>query len=659
MIKIHARDDRSAEHEAAQQLARLAVQYDPDLESSTAVSLEIFPSAQCFGQKTRDIDLLVFYGDFRGADRKFTTSRGRKVQSLCVTIEVKGHQPHQIEFQGAKCSVRYNGELHDVTAQSESQKFSLRNYIKNQPKRPRPPWIINLIWLTRMNTASLPQATSNIIGMDVTWRDFLEKCALMDGGDNHGKDVATFFGRAAIRGVTEIFSKELQASRIDRKKLEGITRSVLDRQQYMDKLGSQLLIFRGRGGTGKTVRLLQLAYQSYTAAGLRVLILTYNKALMADIHRLLKLLGTKQVVGGQSLTINSIYSFMHRWLSSLEIIEKEQSDFLENYQLYKQQALEMIESGAITASDIELAKERYSADLRWDLVLIDECQDWPANERDLLYRLYGAERFVIADGVDQLVRGTEVTDWRQGTKGIGSQVVPLHKSLRLKASLCQAVTHFADEIDFSHWRLEPVHEAQGGKVIVVSGDGLSEDLYRKLTDAAKKDGNEAIDILTCVPPSWVVSGVDGRKCSVVAEKMRQWGYDVWDAVDPENREAYPTSVSQYRIVQYESCRGLEGWTVVCFGLDQFYEHKLKNADISDESRGDLFFDEGDTALSYAKKWLMIPLTRAIDTLVVHVSSEESNVGLALRELHRRYPSDVIWESAQKSDTERKISAGMK
>lgn len=644
MIKIHSSETRSPERDAAELLAKLATEYDPAIESSTAVLLEIFPSAQCFGQKVRDIDLLVFYADFRGKEKEFSTSCGRSVHSFCLAIELKGHPPDKVSFRGANCFVEYRGKKHDVTSQSDAQKYSLINYIKGQPSRPRVPFVMNMIWLSRVNSASLPHSTSNIIGMDCTWRDIMEKCAVLSGPPDKVRNIGTFSGRSSIRTVTDIFSKELQASNIDRKKLEGITRSVLDRQQYMERLGQQLLVFRGRGGTGKTVRLLQLAYQSYVSSGLRVLILTYNKALMADISRLLKILGTREVVGGQSLTIKSIHSFMHSWLSSVGVIDRDEPSFLKDYEAFKQQAIDMLENGALTDEDIIHAKEHHSAALQWDLILIDECQDWPESERHLLYRLYGANRIVIADGVDQLVRGTRTIDWREGTRGVSSQVVPLHKSLRLKASLCQAITHFAEEIDFNHWKLEPLPEAQGGKLIVVTGDPLRKEFYEALTHSAKKDGNEAIDILTCVPPSWVVSS-EGRKCSIVSNKMQEWGLEAWDAVDPENRDAFPTSLKQYRIVQYESCRGLEGWIVVCFALDDFYAHKMQNAEVADAERSDLFFDEGDTALAYAKKWLMIPLTRAIDTLVIHISDEQSFVGQALRELHRRYPEDVLWQPA--------------
>jgi hypothetical protein len=141
----------------------------------------------------------------------------------------------------------------------------------------------------------------------------------------------------------------------------------------------------------------------------------------------------------------------------------------------------------------------------------------------------------------------------------------------------------------------------------------------------------------------VVDQVSGKgKESLVARAYKEWGFDVWDAVDPEMRDQYPTSLDQFRIVQYDSCRGLEGWVVVCFALDVFFEHKQLTAEISDVARQDMFFEKEQAAIEYAKRWLMIPLTRAIDTLVIHVERADSYVGEVLRKLQEIYPHDVQW-----------------
>jgi len=178
-------------------------------------------------------------------------------------------------------------------------------------------------------------------------------------------------------------------------------------------------------------------------------------------------------------------------------------------------------------------------------------------------------------------------------------------------------------------------------VIIVLGNGLSREFHSRLFATAQADGNRPIDMLYCVPPTWVQK-FDDHKESIVARALKSWGKEVWDAVEPSLRDEYPTSLDQFRIIQYESCRGLEGWVVVCFGLDEFFNYKRSNAEISEAAKSEIFFEEDAAALDYARRWLMIPLTRAIDTLVIHVSDESSYLASALKELHMSYPQDVQW-----------------
>ena len=301
--------------------------------------------------------------------------------------------------------------------------------------------------------------------------------------------------------------------------------------------------------------------------------LTYNKALVADIRRLLALRGIRDAVGEGGMSVKTIHGFMREWLIATEVIGKNCANFIENYEAYKLEALDLIKQGAISEADVVAAKTKHSRDLAWDLILIDESQDWPESERDLIYSFYDYKKVVIADGVDQFVRGVTRIDWREGISTADSQIVVLKKSLRLKSALCQTVGHFAKEIELSNWNLEPLPESHGGKVIVVVGNALSEKFHRRLIATSNNDGNKPIDMLFCVPPSWVRETERGRE-SIVAKAYRDWGHEVWDAVNPKFRDEHATSVGQFRIVQYESCRGLEGWVVVCFALDEFFDFNL-------------------------------------------------------------------------------------
>jgi len=389
MLRIHRLSEDNAETEAAELLGRHACEAYPDIRQSRQVVLEIFPSVQCYGQKVQDIDLLVLFADYRPKTELSPSKNGTRIHSFCATIEVKGHNPESVQFDGAHCSVIYNEQQHDVSLQSEQQKYSVRNYIERNIRNKRAPWVTNLIWLVRVPMSAIPPVESNILGADFSWSEFVEKVSLLQG--RHLSVLATFPSRDYLSKVCDLFSRRIQASKIDRKRMETITKNMLDRsrQQYAAKLGEQLLIFRGRGGTGKTVHLIRIAYQAYDESGLRILLLTYNRALVSDIRRLLTLLGVKDAIGEGGICVKTIHSFMYEWLLALDVIQQGQSDFLSNYDAYKDDALSLLRGGALSQADLERAKARSSRSLTWDLVLIDESQDWPSNERDLLYHLYG------------------------------------------------------------------------------------------------------------------------------------------------------------------------------------------------------------------------------------------------------------------------------
>ncbi len=280
----------------------------------------------------------------------------------------------------------------------------------------------------------------------------------------------------------------------------------------------------------------------------------------------------------------------------------------------------------------------------WNYIFIDEAQDWPNDERDLLRCFYPPECFVIADGVDQFIRQDGATDWTAGLEAGQSLRVPLIKSLRMKAGLSRFVNSFAREIRLPNWEVQESPEAAGGRVIIVEGDYFADlGLHRQLMADAVAAKNEPVDLLTCVPPSLVTTGQDGEPASVLAPRFLALGHNIWDGVSEQVRGGYPQYVNQLRIVQYDSCRGLEGWTVINFGFDDFFEYKrsvYSLARSSETANGPV--DPAADAARFAARWLMIPLTRAIDTLVLQISARPSPIRDALHAVATSLPDLVEW-----------------
>ena len=98
-------------------------------------------------------------------------------------------------------------------------------------------------------------------------------------------------------------------------------------------------------------------------------------------------------------------------------------------------------------------------------------------------------------------------------------------------------------------------------------------------------------------------------------------------------------------MQYDSCRGLEGWTVFNFALDDLYDYKLATYRPATGPEPGTLADDPLTAHRHAVGWVMIQLTRAMATLVIQVSQRDSEVKGALREVTSQCADFVEWRKA--------------
>jgi hypothetical protein len=610
-----------AEYRTAQLLRKIILNEWPDLQDSAAEHVTIVVAAKCFGCAVQDIDLVVI-GNLR-KPRPLPPIKGIKdskyVLSFIWTIEVKSHSAERVSFPGGKVVVPYHGGIQkDATEQAFKQLHSLRDYIKRNLNRT--PFITSLVWLENVSKSAFPNIEFiNIVGSDSTWSDFL----VANAGPHRewlirpGNDVIQTFPLTINQQYTitqeicTLFSAPQPSTPLDRKRLERITRRVIDDQQYAERLGSQLLLFRGRGGTGKTITLIRLAIDLHLNLLKRVLFLTYNVALVADIKRTLSILQTPVDSDGAVVQVRTVQSFMLELMRDGGIISAIDKSALDNYDQHLNSLYDLI--SAFSAEDSPA----------FDFVFIDEAQDWPERERDIIFLLYGPEKTVVADGVDQLVRSSHATDWTARIGNVPKQVVPLRRSLRLKHGLASFANALAEEMGLTNWSLQANRELSGGKITVLVGSlrSLSQPLSELLA-SAESNGNQPVDSLVCVPFTTKFS----QHTKHVVEMIGGTGFDIWDGTDDEERRSFATSVRQMRVVTYESCRGLEGWNVYCLQLDRLYDQKLSLFDGS----GDLLQSQEDAARAYAASWLMIPVTRAIDHLVLHVEAPDHPVAEFLK-----------------------------
>jgi hypothetical protein len=211
----------------------------------------------------------------------------------------------------------------------------------------------------------------------------------------------------------------------------------------------------------------------------------------------------------------------------------------------------------------------------------------------------------VADGVDQFAEKQP----RRCAWDIAQprQIVSLRRSLRLKANLCRFAARFASDCGVD-WDMEPNDDVPGGQIRVILGDYWP--LHKEVMAQHLAQGNNPIDALFCVTAS------KEARYSNFAQMLESTGAQVWDGTKKAARQDYPRELAQHRIVKYDSCRGLEGWTVVCLDLDAFFMRKLNEG--REQRTDDLFDSPEEAALRHAARWCLIPFTRAIDTLIIQL-----------------------------------------
>jgi hypothetical protein len=663
MISILGCDD-GPEADAAKQIQQAILKAWPWVETEPATTIFLVPNVQCHGETPRDIDLVVLASvpadratfsptvQLRLLSGTHTDADIVHVRSLCVVIEIKDHIPKDIRFIGTKVEVRYrssHGEehWHSASQQSERQKYSLRNYLARHLPGVQVPHITNLIWLRNVTRDTLPRGAHNILPSTTTWSGLLNaiaenSCVWLEKA---GTTLAATPPESdfSLARACDFLARRLTPTTLDRCRMDRIAKAEI-KDVWAEDLGKRQVIFEGRGGTGKTMILLGLAWRLQERQQARVLLLTYNRALVADLRRILALMGLTDDLGRPSIEVQTVHSYMFHLLSAIGLLDRDEADFLDRYQEYKTEVLALLSDQAVTKTDIQEATEKVPESLAWDYIFVDEAQDWPSDERDILHMICPPSRFVIADGRDQLVRRDANCDWTQGAGPIPTRRFQLQRGLRMKSNLACFANLLAERLDLPSWSLQQNPEAVGGKVVVVEGDYANAQVtHETIITEARSAGNAPVDLLTCVPPGMVVRAGEGRHAAA-ADLFAGWGYAVWDGVSEDLRRTYPTSTDQLRIVQYDSCRGLEGWAVINMGIDDFYDYKVAAWPKPTETEDKALVEDLIVARRFATRWLMIPCSRAIDTLVLNIRSRTTFFGQVLHEVCGRCGDFVDWVS---------------
>lgn len=673
--------DGTSEHANAQHLKQALITSAPEL-TRPGIRLAIVP--QVFA-KDREIDCVLIFEDTRPSEDMFYTSNGVAVQSFVACVEVKKHSHDSVQLHGTHLEVQYNGAWHDATAQADAQVWALKELQQfsymGKAKRNKT-YVQSVLWLPRVPQDALrgvpPNGRTRILCGELSWQQ------LVDGFEvNSAQGKVQTLVQAhrdtehhSYDSLVECLSAKVRPTKLDLKRVNELTKKRFDadQQAYVARLGSGLLMFRGRAGTGKTFALIQMAI--YLARqGKSTRIVTYNHGLISDMARALSIIRDLHKDVSPLPVVETRWMLMRQLFglafgpdataraNTLFDLEDREALFLRALrapEIFLKEAVPCCGVDAAgnqcnclpqkreTWSDISIYREEFPAP--YDFLLVDEGQDWSTDQRDLMFDVFGPGRVIVADGVDQFVNHARC-NWDRGDIP-KNRIQPLYTSRRTKAATCDTINDIARALQVPDWDVKPDQTVTGGRVTVLVEPQPRRAMERALEllaeDLSDQPTMRPVDALVCLPQT--AATPNANFCNLFQIVQEQNQADYWRGYDWQTRQSreYPARDTALRAVLYQSCRGMEGWTTLCMGLDAFFHYSMTNPDIDVEGLRDqlkaehgLLFDESlfEKKLAVAKRayalnWLMIPLTRSMDHLVIHLTDANSALGRVLQGIDR-------------------------
>lgn len=315
--------------------------------------------------------------------------------------------------------------------------------------------------------------------------------------------------------------------------------------------------------------------------------------------------------------------------------------------------------------NLEELKKRYNKSINGfragRYLYIDEAQDCHKYERDIFFSLFGAKNIIIASGgKEQLIRYSEVCNWNisKGYKIDSYQYIKRRKSYRMKPAIASLANHIAASFNID-LGIEPLDTDDHGRVIIERN--FNSDLLQKaktmndLLIAGTRQGCSSYDSLLLLknakeknqtnnnssssPKNININEFDVVKIDDVKYKTEWELLTITDKIINESRfwnatgnvdkrkQSMPGSLS-IRAIYYESSRGLEAWSTMCFDINGFFESK-RNEDEADNFLLSEIMTPEERKNKYAATWVLMALTRAIDTCYIELLPSDNALNISI------------------------------
>lgn len=637
------------EYRAAHELADRIREVWPWVESDPETDLRLatqFQGPPASGVGEIDIVLFGIFGPQavytpRDGDGSLPPQVERlQVADLVIVIEVKDPDENSWRMRGGNIEVFYREaqEWKSASGQNINQLHVLKQHFERRTKQS--PYIYKAVWLRSIPDEQLKDLAPTQVmvwGGDTSWGSMLGMIAhLMKRSPRQGLlEVACYRqDQRHLRQVhAEAVSGIIQGTRLDKERVQRITTAAV-RTEMLDALGERLLHLRGHGGTGKTMMLLTLALELARKRGAPVLVLTFNRCLAATLSHILAQIGGASAQAAQLIRVETFDRYFTALFQCLGIGTEfvDPKDYPGVRQERLERAAKQIAEQGVPKVEYDLSEAQPNWALCYEFLFVDEAQDTIQSEVDLLRSIFPHENIVLADGIGQYVRRKSIGNWTFGLTQAQKHTMYLDSSLRMKSNITRFTQTVAEKLGLADWSTVPRADLGGGRVLIYVGDFFSSRQYfDALVEENRRCTNQLSDMLLCVPRDRIECDGGGNYLRAAdAGRLSAWGYHVHDLVEERNRDTVPPGHDFLRVTPYSTCRGLEGWTVINLGLDDLFARRCEEAEayFTDPASA----EQQATARLLAAQWMMIPLTRAVDTLVITLSGAANGQGKPLAQV---------------------------
>jgi hypothetical protein len=314
---------------------------------------------------------------------------------------------------------------------------------------------------------------------------------------------------------------------------------------------------------------------------------------------------------------------------------------------------------------IEFKNRHVGARKRRRTLFIDEAQDCHSLERDILISIYGSNNIVVANGgKEQLIRHVELCNWKVSQRK--NLNVKKHytsrKSYRAKNAVIEFCNYIAKQFHVD-LNLEPSESEDEGELLFDFRQHHNEyevtEIFNRLKLKGKINGCSLYETLLILLEKNELLKSNAQRNELLKsnahineygniedetrlkhgtwrylDALKNNGFMFWDGTVDNKSLLLPPSPNESRCIYYESCRGLEAWTVACFALDKFFSQKREDPDAEKYLIEEIFVGKEDTVAldneqrksMYAATWALMALTRTIDTLYIQINDRNSEFG---------------------------------